>query len=315
MSEQSVARYSYLGPEGTFTEAALLAFTEGQQIDSRPCADVVAALEAVRAGDSDFAVVPIENSVEGGVNATLDALPATGVPLVIVGEVVVPVSFVLAALPGTELGDVRTVATHPHAWAQCRGWVARELHGAVHAPATSTAAAAAALAEGGSAGDRAVLCSQLSAERYGLSVLAEGVADNAHAVTRFVVVGRPGPVPPPTGADKTTLMVHLPDNEAGALLHMLDQFAVRGVNLSRIESRPIGDSLGRYSFSIDLEGHLAEERVQATLSGLHRVCPVVRFLGSYPRWDRRSAHLAPGTHDGDFVAAREWVAGLLDGAT
>ena len=134
-------------------------------------------------------------------------------------------------------------------------------------------------------------------------------------VVDVVVVGRPGPVPQPTGADKTTLMVHLPDNEAGALLHMLDQFAVRGVNLSRIESRPIGDSLGRYSFSIDLEGHLAEERVQATLSGLHRVCPVVRFLGSYPRWDRRSAHLAPGTHDGDFVAAREWVAGLLDGAT
>ena len=315
MSEQPVARYSYLGPAGTFTEAALLAFTGGQRIESQPCADVVAALEAVRTGRSDFAVVPIENSVEGGVNATLDALPATGVPLVIVGEVVVPVSFVLAALPGTQLADVAGVSTHPHAWAQCRGWVSRELAGAVHVPATSTAAAAAVLTERGEgAGYEAVLCSELSAQRYGLSVLAQGVADNPHAVTRFVVVGRPGRVPLPTGADKTTLMVHLPDNEAGALLHMLDQFAVRGVNLSRIESRPIGDSLGRYSFSIDLEGHLAEERVQATLIGLHRVCPVVRFLGSYPRWDRRSPHLAPGTHDADFVAARDWVAGLLDGA-
>ncbi|MFC4553649.1 prephenate dehydratase [Georgenia faecalis] len=315
MPEQPRARYAYLGPEGTFTEAALRALVGDEDVDTLPCADVVTALEKVRTGEADFAVVPIENSVEGGVNATLDTL-ATGAPLVVVGEMVVPITFVLAGLPGTALADVRRVATHPHAWAQCRGWAARQLAGAVHVPATSTAAAAAHLADAGAlAGYDAALCSPLSAERYGLEVLATGVADNPRAVTRFVLVGAPGALPDPTGADKTTLMVHLPDNEAGALLHMLDQFAVRGVNLSRIESRPIGDSLGRYSFSIDLEGHIAEERVQATLIGLHRVCPLVRFLGSYPRVDGVAHRQAPGTSDADFIAAREWVEGLLDGGT
>ncbi|WP_152189184.1 prephenate dehydratase [Georgenia satyanarayanai] len=314
MSEQQLARYTYLGPEGTFTEAALRAFVGTEHVRTDPSTDVVSALDAVRADRADFAVVPMENSVEGGVNVTLDTLASSPEPLVIVGEVVVPVAFVLAVVPGTTLDRVRRVSTHPHAWAQCRGWVGRELDGAVHVPATSTAAAAALLADRGrDAGFDAALCSALSAERYGLEALAEGVADNPHAVTRFVVVSRPGALPEPTGADKTTLMAHLPDNEAGSLLAMLEQFAVRGVNLSRIESRPIGDSLGRYSFSMDLEGHVAEERVAAALIGLHRVCPLVRFMGSYPRWDRLAPHVAPGTHDADFVAARAWVERIRTG--
>ena len=138
-------------------------------------------------------------------------------------------------------------------------------------------------------------------------MLAEQVADNAAAVTRFVVVGHPGEIPPPTGADKTSLVVHLPDNEAGALLTMLEQFATRGVNLSRIESRPIGDELGRYLFSIDAEGHLAEPRMAEALMGLHRVCPVVRFLGSYPRADGAPNEVRPGRRAADFDAARRWV--------
>ncbi|MEE6295000.1 prephenate dehydratase [Georgenia wangjunii] len=315
MPEQQRARYAYLGPEGTFTEAALREIVGDEDVEALGCTDVVSALEKVRAGAADFAVVPIENSVEGGVNATLDAL-AAGEPLVVVGEMVVPIAFVLAVKPGTALADVRRVATHPHAWAQCRRWASGTIPDAVHVPATSTAAGAELLAQApdrAAAGYDAALCSALSAARYGLETLAEGVADNRNAVTRFVLVAQPGEIPPPTGADKTTLMVHLPDNEAGALLHLLDQFAVRGVNLSRIESRPIGDSLGRYSFSIDLEGHIAEERVQATLIGLHRVCPLVRFLGSYPRVDGVPARLAPGTYDADFVAARQWVEGLRDG--
>ncbi len=313
--ESGRARYAYLGPEGTFTEAALLQVTDADESDLLPCLDVVTALELVRGGGADFAVVPIENSVEGGVNVTLDTL-STGSPLVIVGEMLVPIAFVLAARADMTLDRVRRVSTHPHAWAQCRGWVAKNLDGAVHVPATSTAAAAALLAAGApDPGFDAALSAPLSAQKYGLTVLAEGVADNAHAVTRFVLVSRPGYVPEKTGADKTTLLVHLPDNEAGALLSMLEQFATRGVNLSRIESRPIGDSLGRYSFSIDVEGHVAEERVQATLIGLHRVCPMVRFLGSYPRADGQKPHVHPGTHDADFRAARAWVADLLAGVT
>lgn len=308
-------RYSYLGPAGTFTEAALRQVAGPDEAQYLPVVDVVSALEAVRAGRAEFAVVPIENSVEGGVTATLDTL-ATGQPLVLLREVLVPVTFVLAARTGTALADVTRVSTHPHAWAQCRGWFNAHLPAAVHVPATSTAAAGALLADtapGHDPGFDAALVSPLSAEMYGLEVLAEHVADNESAVTRFVVVGVPGAMPAPTGADKTSLVVHLPSNEAGALLEMLEQFAARGVNLSRIESRPLGDLLGRYSFSIDAEGHLAEERVAEALIGLHRVCPHVRFLGSYPRADGAPTEVRPGTADADFAGARRWVDSLRSG--
>lgn len=305
-------RYAFLGPTGTFTEAALQQVSGGSDV-ALPKTDVAAALEAVRVGDADRAVVPIENSVEGGVTATLDAL-SSGVPLVIVGEVLVRIEFVLAALPGTGLADVGHVATHPHAWAQTRRWVRANLPDAVHVPATSTAAAAALLADGGAEQPfEAAVVAPHTAEQYGLVVLARGIEDNPNAVTRFVVVSSPCPVPERTGQDKTTLMVHLPDNEAGALLTMLEQFAVRGVNLSRIESRPIGDAIGRYGFSIDAEGHIDDERVAAALVGLHRVCPMVRFLGSYPRVDGPGSATRAGFTDEDFRLGRDWVAQLRRG--
>ncbi|WP_298458670.1 prephenate dehydratase [uncultured Cellulomonas sp.] len=311
-------RYAYLGPAGTFTEAALRQVTGPDEARYLPQVDVVSALESVRAERADYAVVPIENSVEGGVTATLDTL-ATGLALVLLREVLVPITFVLAGRPGTRLADVRRVSTHPHAWAQCRRWINAHLPGAVHVPATSTAAAGALLADpaAGTApadpGFDAALVAPLTAELYGLQVLAEHVADNERAVTRFVVVGRPGPVPAPTGSDKTSLVVHLPSNDAGALLEMLEQFAARGVNLSRIESRPIGDHIGRYSFSIDAEGHVAEARVAEALMGLHRVCPHVRFLGSYPRADGVATQVLPGMTDADFAGARDWVDELREG--
>jgi len=308
-SSQSRARYAYLGPAGTFTEAALRQVASPEEAQYLPQAGVVAALEAVRSGDADFAVVPIENSVEGGVSATLDTL-AGGESLALLREMLVPVSFVLAGRPGTRLEDVRRVATHPHAWAQCRRWTARELPEAVHVPATSTAAAGALLAEGTTQFE-AALVSPLTADLYGLETIAEHVADTESAVTRFVLVGRPGRLPEPTGADKTTLVVHLPSNKAGALLEMLEQFAVRGVNLSRIESRPIGDSIGRYSFSIDAEGHIAEERVAEALMGLHRMCPFVKFLGSYPRLDGTPPEIWEGASDEAFREARAWVTSLV----
>lgn len=307
-------RYAYLGPAGTFTEVALRRIADPAVDEFLPMTDVSAALESVRAGEADRAVVPIENSVEGGVSATLDAL-GSGVPLVVVGEVVVPVQFNLVARSGTALADIAHVSTHPHAWAQCRRWMSANLPHAVHVPATSTAAAGALLAATESGlGFEAAITAPLTAQEYGLEVLSAGIGDNANAVTRFVVVSRPGPIPQRTGADKTTLMVHLPDNEAGALLTMLEQFAVRGVNLSRIESRPVGDELGRYSFSIDAEGHIDDERLSAALVGLHRVCPLVRFLGSYPRADGGvSSPPRPGVSDEAFQSARAWVAGLRDG--
>ena len=232
------ARYAYLGPAGTFTEAALRQVVGPDEAEYLPQVDVVAAIEAVRTGAADFAVVAIESSVEGGVSAVLDSL-AVGTPLVLLREMLVPVTFDLAARPGTVLGDVHRISAHPHAWAQCRRWLAAELPGVVHVPATSNTAPAALLA--GSREDlgfEAALVPPPAVEHYGLSRVATGVADNDHAVTRFVLVGPPGEMPGPTGRDKTTLVVHLPSNKAGALLEMLEQFATRGVNLSRIESRP-----------------------------------------------------------------------------
>lgn len=304
--------WSFLGPAGTFTEMALRQVAP-VDVELDPCPDVPTALDHLRERTVEAAVVPIENSVEGGVNATLDNLVAS-TPLVIAAEMAVPITFVLAGRPGTRLEDVRAISTHPHAWAQCRGWVHQNLPEAVYVAGTSTSAPARALATTeGDTGFQAVLCNPLAAKQYGLEVIAGGVADNPDAVTRFVKVTRPGRVGEPTGADKTTLLVHLPHDRSGALLDMLEQFSARGVNLSRIESRPVGDSLGRYRFSIDVEGHVREERVQAALIGLHRTCPVVRFLGSYPRLDARPTAVLAGTSDKDFVVARSWVADVLDG--
>ncbi|WP_127841249.1 prephenate dehydratase [Actinomyces wuliandei] len=312
MPDADTPTWSFLGPAGTFTEMALRQVAPtGVVLDA--CQDVPTALDHVRSRLTEAAVVPIENSVEGGVNATLDNLVAS-TPLVIAAEVAVPVTFVLAGRPGTTLEQVAAVSTHPHAWAQCRGWVRRNLPEVAYVAATSTSAPARALADPDQdPGFQAVLCNPLAAQDYGLEVIAAGVADNPDAVTRFVKVTRPGRVGQVTGADKTTLMVQLPHDRSGALLDMLEQFSARGVNLSRIESRPVGDSLGRYRFSIDVEGHVREERVQAALIGLHRTCPVVRFLGSYPRLDARPVVVPAGTSDKDFMVARSWVADLLEG--
>ncbi|WP_315096059.1 prephenate dehydratase [uncultured Cellulomonas sp.] len=308
-------RYAYLGPAGTFTEAALRQVAAAGECVDVPVADVSSAIDAVRTGEADFAVVAIESTVEGGVTATLDSL-AAGDPLVILREMLVPVQFTLAAAPGVRLSEVRRISAHPHAWVQCRRWLAHHLPSVVHVPATSNTAPAALIASGGGAelGFDAALVPPAAVDSYGLVPLAQDVADNVSAQTRFVVVGHPGSVPARTGADKTTLVVHLPDNEAGALLAMLEQFAVRGVNLSRIESRPIGDSLGRYSFSLDAEGHITDERVGEAVMGLHRRCPYVRFLGSYPRADAVEPTVHVGTADPDFVGARAWLQRVRAGA-
>ena len=325
-SAPTAARYGYFGPAGTFTEMALRRIPAAAAAEAVPLATVDAALAAVRDGSLAAAVVPIENSVEGGVTATLDAL-ATGEPLVIVHEVLVPITFVLAARPGTTLADVRRIGSHTHAWAQCRGWAAVTLPDAVYVPTLSTAAAAAGLnssVEGEPAYD-AGLCAPIAAELHGLEILASDVGDNSSAVTRFVLVARPGALPPPTGNDKTTLVAYQLDDHPGGLVEMLEQFAVRGVNLSRLESRPTKDALGEYCFSIDCDGHIAESRVAEALMGLHRTCSRVTFLGSYPRAVPVDAGTAPtkvagpasrrGTSEADFAQAAAWVQRLRAGGT
>jgi len=304
----SLPVYAFLGPEGTFTDAALRAMTAGVDISTMPTVDVPAALAAVRAGEADFAVVAIENTVEGGVTATLDTL-AEGAPLVILEEFVIPVAFELVSRDDRTMASITRVAAHAHGLAQCRRWISAYLPDVIQVAATSNSAAAVALADGTADFD-AALAPPGTAERLGLHLVTDGVADNVNAATRFVRVGRPGELPAVTGADKTTLVVHLPHDRAGALLEMLEQFAVRGVNLSRIESRPIGDKPGEYAFSIDALAHVGEARMAEVLVGLKRTCPVVTFLGSYPAAHGVQTPVAKGTADVDYDAAHAWVESL-----
>lgn len=300
--------YAFLGPFGTFCHQAL-SCVAGPEDTLVPCTSERAAMDATRRGDTDLSVVPIENSVEGGVSATLDSL-AWGTRLQIVREIVVPVSFTLAARPGTRVEDIDRVGTHSHAWAQCRNWMTDEMATVAHTPTTSTAEAARLVAEG-HGGFQACLSSAVAVSMYGLEVLRTDVADNPGAITRFVVLSLPGHLPEPTGADKTTIQVRLRHNHAGALHQLLEQFRARGVDLTRIESRPVAGTPGVYGFSIDLAGHVREERVQAALVGVYRTCEDVRFLGSYPRADARRNVIEPGTGDEDFRAARAWVDSLF----
>jgi prephenate dehydratase len=302
-------RFAYLGPEGTFAEAALGTLGVASAGETRPEPSVAAALATVRAGECDAALVPMENSVEGSVPATMDGLVG-GTPLVITQEVFLEVAFVLAARPGTTPADVRTVASHPHALAQCRGRVAELLPGAEVVAAASTADAARRVAAG--EWDAAV-CAPIAARRYALADLAPDLADHPGAVTRFVLVTRPAPPPPPTGADKTTVTAVIADR-TGALLDLLAEFAVRGISLTRIESRPTRERLGVYSFSIDCEGHVADRRVGDALAALHRLCAEVRFLGSYPRADDQPGKpVDQRVGDPAFADADAWLAGVRQG--
>jgi len=271
-----VSTYAYLGPSGTFTEAALIGITA--PLDQLlPAISVTAALDAVRSGAAEFALVPIENSVEGVVARTLDEL-ATGDPLEIIAETTIPVTFALMALSLTE--TITKIATHPHAESQCRLFIAREFPGAQLIVTPSTAAAAAGLKDGNWDG---AIAAPIAANKYGLKIIAENIGDNEAAVTRFVLVRRPAQMPVSTGNDRTSLVAYIDIDHAGALLEILTEFAKNSVNLSFIQSRPTGRELGHYHFIIDVEGHQSDAGVERSIRGLRTICEDIRVLGSYPR--------------------------------
>jgi prephenate dehydratase len=300
--------YSYLGPAGTFTGAALAQVPEAVGKHWRSVNNVGEALGDVVTGRSVAAMIAIENSIEGGVSAAQDAL-ATIPGLRIIGEYLVKVNFELVARPGTTLADVTTVNAHPVAYGQTHLWLDKHLPNHGHIPASSNVAAAATLLTAEYA-DAAVAPPGIT-DHYPLEVLARDIGDNPNAVTRFVLVSREATVPARTGSDKTSIIAELPDDTAGRLLEMLEQFATRGVNMSLIESRPIGDALGRYRFIIDLDGHIHDERVADALLGLKRFSPNVVFLGSYPRADKLEIQVTGRYVDDSFLEAREWLRGLL----
>jgi len=271
-------KYAYLGPAGTFTEAALLkiAASDDQLI---AYANVTAALDAVRKGEVSKALVPIENSVEGVVARTLDEL-ASGEPLVITAETTLPVTFSLMTLENKDPKDIKSIATHPHAESQCRSFIAKNYPNAQVIETTSTAAAAKGLSKGDY---DAAIGAVIAAKNYQLKIIAEDIGDNTSAVTRFVVVEKPGKSPVATGKDRTSLAVFIAIDHAGALLEILNEFAKHQVNLSFIQSRPTGSQLGHYHFIIDAEGHIEDKPVAAALAGLKEICEDIRFLGSYPQ--------------------------------
>ncbi len=299
---------AYLGPAGTFTETAARTLAAGTDDAALlACRDVLEVLRAVERGDAGRGVVPIENTLEGSVTATLDAL-AFETDLLIQGELELPVTLVLAAPHGTDLAGVTTVRSHVVALGASRRWLSEHLGAAEQVPSSSTARAAQEVA-GLGAGHAAVV-NPLAAERYGLEVLAEGLADRSGNMTRFVTIGRV--LPPPTGWDKTSLVVFIDRNRPGALLELLEVFAERGLNLTKIESRPTKTELGEYCFFLDVEGHVADERVGDALAAVQRTQRDLRFLGSYRRSGARKREEAEriARDDAAFRASAGWLADL-----
>lgn len=303
-----MVRIAYLGPEGTFTEAALLKMTAagvvpgGGELTPEPAESTPSALEAVRSGAADFACVPIENSIEGSVLPTLDSL-ASGSPLQIYAELTLDVSFSIVTRPGVDAGRVRSVAAFPIAAAQVRQWLAANLPAAALIPTNSNAAAALDVVDGRA---DAGVSTALAAQRYGLASLAEGVVDEPNARTRFVLVGQPGPPPARTGADRTSVVLRI-DSAPGALVSAMNEFGIRDIDLTRIESRPTRTGLGTYVFFLDCVGHIEDSAVAEALKALYRRCADVRYLGSWP------TGAAAGVLPPHLDAGEQWLTRLRDG--
>jgi prephenate dehydratase len=271
-------RVAYFGPAGTFTEEALLSQPDLAAGTREPCATVPEVLAAVERGDADGGVVPIENMIEGSVSVTLDTL-AFDSDLLIQREIDLPVSLNLCAKPGVALAGVKRVVSFPHALAQCRGWLGKKLPGVEQRASHSTSDAARDVAKSKRA-DTAAICNSLAAELYGLQVIATDVEDHPENQTRFVVVGRG--VPAPTGHDKTSIVCFQRDDRPGSLLAILQEFAARAINLTKLESRPTKRGLGDYCFFIDCEGHISDEVIADALRNLAAKQSEIKFLGSYP---------------------------------
>ncbi|HEX6420919.1 MAG TPA: prephenate dehydratase [Acidimicrobiales bacterium] len=298
------ARIGFLGPEGTFTEQALLSQPDLAALELVALPSIPEVLAAVEEGRVDLGFVAVENSIEGAVTVTVDNL-AFETDLLIQREVVMGVQMNLLAPSGVGLPDVQRVLSIPVATAQCRTFLRRELPRVVTVATSSTAEAAQLVAGVEHDGHTAAIAPSVAAKVYGLDVLATDIEDHPDNATRFVVVSRRG-VPAPTGHDKTSVVVFQRTDRPGSLLTILQEFAARSINLTKLESRPTKKGLGHYCFLIDLEGHIADELVADCLRDLKSKVEDVKFLGSFPAAGdhgparRREAEAA-------WRAASEWI--------
>jgi prephenate dehydratase len=301
-----VASVGFLGPVGTFTEQAVLSQDDLAACLRVPYRTVPEVLDAVRDGEVDLGVVPIENSIEGTVNYTQDAL-AFDHSLLIQREIEIDIELCLMARPGKGMDDITEVHSMPVAIAQCHGFLRRALPRAEIVNSASTADAARTVAESLPTG--AAIAPRNAALQYGLEIIAADVADHPGNRTRFLVVAREG-IPAPTGHDRTALVVYQRADEPGSLISILQEFAARRINLSNLLSRPIKDGgLGDYCFVIYAESHLTDELMADVMRALHAKQGAVKFLGSYPAAGAQ-ATTAREHADARWRQADDWVAGL-----
>ncbi len=302
-------RVAYLGPPGTFTEQALVehsGIVGDPATEIWPLDSIEEVVEATASGDFDIGFVPIENSIEGTVNATLDGIVFDH-ELLIQREVITDVHLDLMAAPGTKLEEVERVLSFPHASAQCRNFLSANLPQATVLAAGSTAEAARRVGMERLPGSAAI-APTLSATLYGLEVIASSVEDHPENQTRFLALARSG-IPSATGHDKTSIVCFQRSDQPGSLHAILGQFAARAINLTKLESRPTKRSLGAYCFVIDMEGHLADEVVADALRDLHAMLAHVRFLGSYPAAGAHSTARRRKAVDA-WKAADTWISSL-----
>jgi prephenate dehydratase len=268
---------AYLGPPGTWSEAAALAF-DGTDATLLPLASIPAVVSAVETRLADVGILPIENSLEGAVSATLDLL-IHETDLQIAAEVVVPIRHMLLVNRGTTLADIRVLRSHPQALAQCRRFIERVLPKVSTAAALSTTAAVEEILDNATA---AAISTPRAAELYPVELLARDIQDKHTNETRFVVLAAQDAAP--TGNDKTSICFSIRQNTPGSLVAVLDEFASRNINLAKLESRPARERLGLYIFLCDLEGHRADPHVAEALACVAAKTEWLKLFGSYPAW-------------------------------
>ena len=300
---------AYLGPPGTFTEEALLTqpdLASAELLSLRPMPEV---LRAVADGRADAGFLALENAIDGTVHETMDGLVFEH-DLLIQREVEIGIRLHLLAQPATGLAEVEQVVSFPKALAQCRNWLAEHLPKAEVVAANSTAEAVALVGDGSAGPGAAAVGTALAGKLYGLDTLAADIEDHPDNATRFVLVARQeAGIPPPSGHDKTSIVCFQRSDVPGSLHSILGQFSARGLNLTKIESRPTKRGLGQYCFIIDLEGHVDDEVVADCLRDLHASLAGLKFLGSYPAAGDEGPEIRREAESA-WRDADTWVSGL-----